>query len=433
MVSKAEKPVSYVPAPFAIRIAAAAIDAAIVAILVIITLSNVDEQVLNLYSILIALVWFVVYHTTSLWFTSTTLGKSLFGLRVLRFRKDPGLFWSLGRSSIGYLIIDVFGLGVFAAPFNPGRQALHDYVFGSAVTIGETGRANILVRIKRFAENLVEGSEEKTRTKTYFLATDFMGIFESIGSGIQFLFNASTLIPASAATGKVISVVAATSTVSAVAIVGATMSEQANAFLMSPRCAPQCLEQPASGPAGSIGSSFHADDEDWTISGDARGLTHVDGAVSAFDNGESIWYWRAPGRFHGDRSEYLGRELRFRIMVDKPLVSASVDTKEDVVLHTVDDAITLTYNIKQDEPGDMQWADYCVPLSLSGEAKWRNTRTDSAASDEELAQVLGNLGDLQIRGEWVANFGSEQGWLDEVVFGAIPDGEPCPEIEKPQS
>lgn len=105
---------------------------------------------------------------TSVWLTGgQTLGKAIVGLTERRVGRDPsqdlrGLGWSLGRHSVGYLVIDVFGAGGLVAFGTPRRQALHDLVFGSEV-VHEPGAALVgqswAERGKAFADRLETGLE----------------------------------------------------------------------------------------------------------------------------------------------------------------------------------------------------------------------------------------------------------------------------------
>lgn len=93
------------------------------------------------------LVVFVGYHTALVWLTGQTIGKAVANIDVQRTdgrryeRTAKGLPWALGRASIGYLVVDMLGIGVLAAvaPRNPARRCLHDVVFGSQVVLrGQT-------------------------------------------------------------------------------------------------------------------------------------------------------------------------------------------------------------------------------------------------------------------------------------------------------
>jgi hypothetical protein len=74
------------------------------------------------------------------WLTGgKTLGKALCNLSVCHLdgsapaHDAAGLVWAFGRASVGYLVVDMFGLGVLVALRSPQRRCLHDYVFRSKV------------------------------------------------------------------------------------------------------------------------------------------------------------------------------------------------------------------------------------------------------------------------------------------------------------
>lgn len=86
---------------------------------------------------------FIAYHTVLVWLTGQTIGKALANLEVKRTdgyvyeRTARGLPWVLGRASVGYLLVDMLGLGVLIAlpRRNSARRCLHDLVFGSRVVL----------------------------------------------------------------------------------------------------------------------------------------------------------------------------------------------------------------------------------------------------------------------------------------------------------
>ncbi|CUR58504.1 membrane hypothetical protein [metagenome] len=117
------------------------------------------------------LVVFVGYHTALVWLTGQTIGKAVANIEVRRAdgrryeRTAKGLPWALGRASIGYLVVDMLGLGVLvaAAPRNPTRRCLHDLVFGSRVILrGPTQWAlpKVRTRLSDFAARREVAAQE---------------------------------------------------------------------------------------------------------------------------------------------------------------------------------------------------------------------------------------------------------------------------------
>ena len=112
---------------------------------------------------------FIAYHTALVWLTGQTIGKAIANLEVRRIdghayeRTARGLPWALGRASVGYLLVDMLGLGVlFALPRrNSARRCLHDLVFGSKVVLrGELEWAlpKMRKRLSDFASRREEAS-----------------------------------------------------------------------------------------------------------------------------------------------------------------------------------------------------------------------------------------------------------------------------------
>jgi uncharacterized RDD family membrane protein YckC len=117
---------TFLPAPHSLRAVAWLID--FVLVIGIFSLLPQPVYYLGFFVLLVS------YHTIFIWLVQQTIGKALVGLEVKRIgEKKPGFLWALGRSSLGYFVVDVLGVGVLAAMFNPRRQCLHDYVFGSFV------------------------------------------------------------------------------------------------------------------------------------------------------------------------------------------------------------------------------------------------------------------------------------------------------------
>jgi RDD family len=131
-------------APHVIRLLAFAVDLLCVAApLSVAALVGVLAGIASpLWIMLVLAVAFVTYASASVWLTGgKTIGKAICGLTERRIdgsappRTLGGLAWAIGRHSVGYLVIDVFGLGVLVALVTPRRRCLHDYAFASEVVI----------------------------------------------------------------------------------------------------------------------------------------------------------------------------------------------------------------------------------------------------------------------------------------------------------
>jgi hypothetical protein len=102
----------------------------------------------------------ILYHGALIWLTEETIGKALVGLRVRRSGKKVGLLWALGRSSIGYFVVDVFGMGAAFALLNPDHKCLHDYVFDSEVVV-QGNDSKLIERLLTFSKRLQDAVDAK--------------------------------------------------------------------------------------------------------------------------------------------------------------------------------------------------------------------------------------------------------------------------------
>ncbi|WP_353815626.1 RDD family protein [Agromyces sp. SYSU T00266] len=75
-----------------------------------------------------------------------SVGKAIFGLEVRRAgsRKWDGgsraLLWAFGRATMGYAVVDCFGIGALGAATGRYRRAVHDLVFSSQVVATDPHR-----------------------------------------------------------------------------------------------------------------------------------------------------------------------------------------------------------------------------------------------------------------------------------------------------
>jgi uncharacterized RDD family membrane protein YckC len=164
-------------APHALRLLAFLIDAGVVTVATL-SLALVVDSMLALAVLFLAT--FVLYHTLAVWLSrGRTFGKAACNLSVRHINQsDPrgdlsGLAWAFGRASLGYLVVDLFGIGVLVALGNAHRRCLHDYVFGSEVVChptaddpahprGRRGRVyGRLAALKKDMEAAVKAKQER--------------------------------------------------------------------------------------------------------------------------------------------------------------------------------------------------------------------------------------------------------------------------------
>jgi uncharacterized RDD family membrane protein YckC len=140
---------------------------------------------LVVYAVVLLMAW-VIYQTGAVWLTGgRTIGKAACSLSVRRIdgsapRQDrAGLAWAFGRASLGYLVIDMGGLGILVGLRNPRRRCLHDYAFASEVVLHpdtsdplhpRSRLERIRQRLQQFTEDR-ENAWEAKKEKYAFAAT----------------------------------------------------------------------------------------------------------------------------------------------------------------------------------------------------------------------------------------------------------------------
>lgn len=181
-----------------------------------------------------------------------------------------------------------------------------------------------------------------------------------------------------------------------------------------------------------VSSTFDTDDEGWRITGDAQGSSvlptyhltggNPDGYISAKDNVQGgVWYFKAPAAFHGDFSIAYDTTLEFDLM------QSSLNSQFNTVdVYLRGGGLELRYDTPNN-PGTV-WTSYSLTLTEAG--GWLIGGV--VPTQEQMLQVLSDVTDLQIRGEFVT--GADTGSLDNVylVGPAIgPDltGDDCVNLE----
>lgn len=157
-----------------------------------------------------------------------------------------------------------------------------------------------------------------------------------------------------------------------------------------------------------VSSSFDNGDEGWVVSNGANeaqesttGLPmffsqngNGGGFISAPTNWGMQSFLVAPDAFHGDHSDKFGgsievdrRHIEPRFSVDPLQVDYAVDV-------TISGA-SMTLAVGLDPVSLVAWESFSVPLNAAG--GWFHLDTDVAATDAEIAMVLGSLEDLRVR------------------------------------
>jgi hypothetical protein len=213
---------TFIPAPHGLRAAAWLIDLAVV----IIVFAFLPQP----FYYLLFLALFVAYHAVQVWLRHKTIGKALLGLEVRRIGRNPGPWWSIGRASVGYLVIDIMGLGVLPAFFTRQHRCLHDVAFGSVVALEGIEKITLRTMASRliaFAEAHLEAVKAKKKPITILLA--FWGFLLWLGKTLKTIIDFLAGLKAGAAPAASPSIIAVLSTKAVVAI--AATATVANAAL----------------------------------------------------------------------------------------------------------------------------------------------------------------------------------------------------------
>lgn len=168
-------------------------------------------------------------------------------------------------------------------------------------------------------------------------------------------------------------------------------------------------------------SGFEADADGWTIAGDAQADAvapdyagtggNPDGLISAVDDAVGgVWYFVAPAKYLGDNAAIAGLTLRFDLQVEETPPSPF----DDVDVKLTGGGITLVFDTPENPVGG-EWTTYDVPLTAAGFTV--DELGGTAATDDDVAAVLGATEELWIRGEF--NDGPDTGKLDNVRWGEL--------------
>jgi len=154
----------------------------------------------------------------------------------------------------------------------------------------------------------------------------------------------------------------------------------------------------------------------WRIEGDAKGDTGVipnfspikglddSGYIYAIDDAVGgVWYFVAPSKYLGNKSEYFNGKLEFWLIQDSEMKKQFDD--EDLIIKG-DNGEMITY--KHETYPTKEWTHYEVTL---GGDKWLDEKGE-IATEEKIKKVLTNVTKLMIRGEF--EDGNDTGGLDGV-------------------
>ncbi|NEP12452.1 MAG: hypothetical protein F6K14_20050 [Symploca sp. SIO2C1] len=171
-----------------------------------------------------------------------------------------------------------------------------------------------------------------------------------------------------------------------------------------------------------IESTFNTDADGWTIK-HFNGVSEVPNWLSSGGNpGGYIkgtdtivggpYFYLAPSKFLGDKSSFLGGELSFDLTVNMFNAPAATPALLDVVLIGSDSSPTLWFDLSPEPTSD--WHSYSIQLDQ--DAGWINLSSSTSATLAQIQNVLSNLTELRIRGDWSTAVGPDTSGLDNVVL-----------------
>ena len=179
-----------------------------------------------------------------------------------------------------------------------------------------------------------------------------------------------------------------------------------------------CKEEEVQPSETTVESGFENDADGWTIVGDAQGGSNLDASYSPFegiDNSGYIfaddnvtggtWYFSAPQKLLGNLSDYFEGTISFSLIQK----SARRDQYENRDFVLEGNGSSVYYN--HSSYPDTTWTPYSIRIDTR--SNWFN-ESDEPASNSEIKNVLKNVTNLYIRGEFER--GPDTGGLDQFVM-----------------
>lgn len=165
-------------------------------------------------------------------------------------------------------------------------------------------------------------------------------------------------------------------------------------------------------------SRFDTDTDDWEVTKGGKRPTYAHsggfnsgGYISVTDEEGSYadWFYDAPSKFTGDKTEMYNGILRFALTLSSS--KNEITSTDDIILVGNDD-MTLTFDISNPGQG---WTPYSILLNES--AGWKK-EDQTVPTSQEMLKVLSALKALRIRGEY--RKGEETNGLDDVIIMKYP-------------
>ncbi|NOT74311.1 MAG: T9SS type B sorting domain-containing protein [Cyclobacteriaceae bacterium] len=171
-----------------------------------------------------------------------------------------------------------------------------------------------------------------------------------------------------------------------------------------------------------IVSDFTSNNEGWIAPSSSTGIQYSatggnpGGYVFGIDPAlaSTFWYYRAPGKFTGNRSSYYNGTISFDVSV---VTTQAAVQRADIILTNSAGISIYYFSPVTPTPGVYPtWTKYAVNLNeLSGNWKTANSSTGTAATQAEIQNVLTSLLNFDIRGRYGSSINT-QSRLDNVMF-----------------
>lgn len=176
---------------------------------------------------------------------------------------------------------------------------------------------------------------------------------------------------------------------------------------------------PAIASASVVQSTFDTSVDGWTTVFDGTAPQHLasggnpGGHIFATDDPASqTWFFRAPAKFKGNQTAFVGGNLSFDLRLDG---TTSLYNDRDIIIYNNTASIWMDFATFP----STAWSHFSADLKTS--ANWRigAFASSSPATAANIQSVLSNVTDIYIRGEFRA--GVDSGSLDNVVLQQVPE------------
>ena len=170
-------------------------------------------------------------------------------------------------------------------------------------------------------------------------------------------------------------------------------------------------------PKAIVADQFKTDASGWTIVGDAQGGFVAasyspdggvtDGHIFAKDDVlGGYWYFAAPDTYKGNKTSYYGATLNYSIYQECAM--SDQREKEDIFFKSGSKQVFFLL----DSFPKTTWTNYSIKIDTTAAWYTGSINSKTKASKQDIMEVLENVTDFWIRGEF--EHGPDEGGLDDV-------------------